>query len=170
MPFIQPGTFFIGRKKKLGGLALRNIGSLAVFAALVVLAASTGIEFQPGEWYAALNKPVWTPPNAVFPIVWTILYVVIAVAGWLVWRAAGWSPAVLIWGVGLFFNGFWSYLMFGRHDIPVALADIVQLWVAIVAFIFAAWRVDRRASYLYMPYLAWVTFAGALNFAIWQTN
>jgi tryptophan-rich sensory protein len=60
--------------------------------------------------------------------------------------------------------------MFGRHDIAVALADIVQLWVAIVAFIFAAWRVDRRASYLYVPYLAWVTYAAALNFAIWQMN
>jgi tryptophan-rich sensory protein len=72
--------------------------------------------------------------------------------------------------VGLFFNGFWSYQMFGRHDITVALADIVQLWVAIGAFIFAAWRVDRRASYLYVPYLAWVTFAATLNFAIWQMN
>jgi len=103
---------------------LRNISSLAVFAALVVLAAYTGAQFLPGDWYAALNKPTWTPSNWVFPVVWPILYVIIAVAGWLAWRAAGWSPAIIVWGVGLFFNGLWSYLMFGRHEISIALADI----------------------------------------------
>lgn len=149
---------------------MRKFGSFLVFTALVVLAASTGMHFLPGDWYAALNKPVWTPPNWVFPVAWTILYAMIAVAGWLVWQAAGWSPAVLIWGVGLFFNGFWSYLMFGRHDIAIALADIVQLWVTILVFIVAAWHVERRASYLYLPYLAWVSFAAALNFEIWRLN
>jgi tryptophan-rich sensory protein len=143
---------------------------LAVFAALVVLAAYTGAQFLPGDWYAALNKPTWTPSNWVFPVVWPILYVIIAVAGWLAWRAAGWSPAIIVWGVGLFFNGFWSYLMFGRHEISIALADIALLWLAIVAFIAAAWHVERRASYLYLPYLAWVSFAAALNFAIWRMN
>jgi benzodiazapine receptor len=149
---------------------LRNISSLAVFAALVVLAAYTGAQFLPGDWYAALNKPTWTPSNWVFPVVWPILYVIIAVAGWLAWRAAGWSPAIIVWGVGLFFNGLWSYLMFGRHEISIALADIALLWLAIVAFIAAAWHVERRASYLYLPYLAWVSFAAALNFAIWRMN
>ena len=149
---------------------MRNISSLAVFAALVVLAAYTGAQFLPGDWYAALNKPTWTPSNWVFPVVWPILYVIIAVAGWLAWRAAGWSPAIIVWGVGLFFNGFWSYLMFGRHEISIALADIALLWLAIVAFIAAAWHVERRASYLYLPYLAWVSFAAALNFAIWRMN
>ncbi len=149
---------------------MRNISSLAVFAALVVLAAYTGAQFLPGDWYAALNKPTWTPSNWVFPVVWPILYVIIAVAGWLAWRAAGWSPAIIVWGVGLFFNGLWSYLMFGRHEISIALADIALLWLAIVAFIAAAWHVERRASYLYLPYLAWVSFAAALNFAIWRMN
>jgi tryptophan-rich sensory protein len=143
---------------------------LAVFAALVVLAAYTGAQFLPGDWYAALNKPTWTPSNWVFPVVWPILYVIIAFAGWLAWRAAGWSPAIIVWGVGLFFNGLWSYLMFGRHEISIALADIALLWLAIVAFIAAAWHVERRASYLYLPYLAWVSFAAALNFAIWRMN
>jgi tryptophan-rich sensory protein len=143
---------------------------LAVFAALVVLAAYTGAQFLPGDWYAALNKPTWTPSNWVFPVVWPILYVIIAVAGWLAWRAAGWSPAIIVWGVGLFFNGLWSYLMFGRHEISIALADIALLWLAIVAFIAAAWHVERRASYLYLPYLAWVSFAAALNFVIWRMN
>ncbi len=149
---------------------MRNISSLAVFAALVVLAAYTGAQFLPGDWYAALNKPTWTPSNWVFPVVWPILYVIIAVAGWLAWRAAGWSPAIIVWGVGLFFNGLWSYLMFGRHEISIALADIALLWLAIVAFIAAAWHVEQRASYLYLPYLAWVSFAAALNFAIWRMN
>ncbi len=144
--------------------------SFLVFAALVVATAWSGTHFLPGEWYASLNKPAWTPPNWVFPIAWTILYALIAVAGWLVWQAVGWSPVILIWGVGLFFNGFWSYLMFGRHDPQMAMACLAQLWVTILAFIVAAWGVERRASYLYLPYLAWVTFAAALNFMIWRFN
>ncbi len=144
--------------------------SFLIIAALVALAASTGMQFLPGDWYASLNKPAWTPPNWVFPIAWTILYVMIAVAGWLVWQAVGWSPAILIWGVGLFFNGFWSYLMFGRHDPQMAMACIAQLWVTILLFIVAAWNIERRASALYLPYLAWVSFAAALNFAIWRMN
>jgi translocator protein len=149
---------------------LKNIGSLIVFATLVILAASSGASFMPGEWYAALNKPAWTPPNAVFPVAWTILYVMIAIAGWLVWRAAGWTSAITIWGVGLILNALWSYLMFGRHDITLALVDIAAVWLATAAFITAAWPLDRRASYLFLPYLAWVTFAAALNFAVWQLN
>lgn len=149
---------------------MRSLGSLVVFAALVAAAASSGSAFMPGEWYAALNKPSWTPPNLVFPIAWTILYILIAIAGWLAWRAGGWTPALLVWGAGLVLNALWSYLMFGRHDIALALTDLVALWVTIVAFIVAAWPLSRGASYLFMPYLAWVTFAGALNFAVWQMN
>ncbi|CCB66428.1 MULTISPECIES: TspO/MBR family protein [unclassified Hyphomicrobium] len=149
---------------------MRSLGSLVIFAALVAAAASSGSAFMPGEWYAALNKPSWTPPNWVFPVAWTILYILIAIAGWLAWRAGGWTPALLAWGAGLVLNALWSYLMFGRHDIALALADLVALWGAIVVFIITAWPVSRGASYLFLPYLAWVTFAGALNFAVWQMN
>jgi tryptophan-rich sensory protein len=125
---------------------------------------------MPGEWYAALNKPSWTPPNWVFPVAWTILYAMIAVAGWQVWKAGKWTPALAIWVIGLALNALWSYLMFGRHDIALALVDISALWLAIVAFVVTARPLDKKASYLFIPYLAWVSFAAALNFAVWQLN
>ena len=149
---------------------MRNLGTFLVFAALVAMAASTGARFMPGEWYAGLNKPSWTPPNWAFPVAWTILYVMIAIAGWLAWRTGGLSVAVVIWGIGLVFNALWSYLMFGRHDIFLALVDLCALWLAVVAFMIAAWPLDTRATYLFLPYLAWVTFAGVLNFAVWRMN
>jgi translocator protein len=144
--------------------------SLLIFAGLVLAAAATGSQFMPGEWYTTLNKPTWTPPGWLFPIAWTILYLMIAVAGWLAWRAGGIGPAVAIWAAGLVLNALWSYLMFGRHDIGAALFDIVALWLSIAAFIAAARGLDARAAYLFVPYLAWVSFAAALNFAIWQMN
>lgn len=144
--------------------------SLIPFLALVALAAVTGSMFMPGAWYDGLVKPAWTPPKLVFPIVWTILYVMIAIAGWLAWRAEGFGRAITVWIAGLIFNAVWSYLMFERHDVSAALGDIVLLWLAIVAFIAATWNIERRAAYLFVPYLAWASFAGALNAAIWQLN
>ena len=149
---------------------MRDFGSLIIFAVIVFVAASSGASFMPGEWYAALAKPALTPPNWVFPVAWTILYIAIALAGWLTWRAAGISPALVVWGSGLILNALWSYVMFGRHDILLALVDIAALWLAIAAFIALAWPIDRRASYLFLPYLAWVSFAAYLNFAVWQLN
>lgn len=149
---------------------MKNIGSLIVFLALVPLVAMSGVSFRPGAWYESLAKPEWTPPNGLFPIAWSILYIMIGIAGWLVWRAAGWSAAIVAWGVGLFLNGLWSYLMFERHDIGLAFVDITALWLAIVAFIVLARRIDTRAAYLFVPYLLWVTFAAALNWTVWQMN
>jgi tryptophan-rich sensory protein len=94
----------------------------------------------------------------------------IAIAGWLAWRADGLGSAVAIWGVGLILNSLWSYLMFGRQDIWAALVDVAALWLATAAFIWAAWDVEPRAAYIFLPYLVWVTFAGALNFAVWRLN
>lgn len=144
--------------------------SLFFFCFLVASAASTGILFEPGGWYVGLSKPEWTPPNWIFPVAWTILYIVIAVAGWLVWQAEGLKSALIVWGVGLLLNGLWSYLMFGLHDVGLALADLVALWLATLAFIVLAWNVDRRASYLFIPYLLWLTYAGALNGWILSAN
>lgn len=150
---------------------MSNMWSLLVFVLLVVVAASSGAVFQTGAWYEALNKPTWTPPNWLFPIAWTILYLMIAVAGWLVWKAGGgMSSAIVIWGVGLVLNALWSYFMFGRNDITLALFDVIGLWLATAAFIVAAWGIDVRAAYLFIPYLAWVSFAAALNFEVWRLN
>lgn len=149
---------------------MTRFATLIPFALLVFAAAVTGSTFLPGPWYDALNKPLWTPPNWLFPVAWTILYLMIAGAGWLAWKAEGIATAVVIWGIGLVFNGLWSYLMFGRHDIFAALIDLTALWLAIAAFIVATWTNESRAAYLFVPYLAWVSFAGALNFAVWRLN
>jgi len=144
--------------------------SFFVFLALVVAAASSGAFFMPGPWYDALTKPSWTPPDWVFPVAWTVLYTMIAIAGWLIWRAAGWSTALAVWAIGLVLNALWSYFMFGRQDIGMALVDVAGLWVFTAAFLLAAWPIDKRAVLLFSPYLVWVSFAAALNFAVWRLN
>jgi translocator protein len=144
--------------------------SLIVFLALVAAAAVTGMQFRPGEWYEALAKPEWTPPNWLFPPVWTALYIMIAVAGWRVWLAQGFGRATVIWAIALVLNAAWSYVMFGQHQIALAAVDITALWLAILAFILVARHVDALAAGLFVPYLAWVSYAAALNFAIWRMN
>ena len=140
-----------------------------VFLLLAGAAGACGAAFPPGAWYAALAKPAWTPPNVVFGPVWATLYVMIAVAGWLVWRT-GDRKALAIWGSGLSLNAVWSWLFFGRHAIGWALVDIVLIWLSIAAFIIWTWSRERRASLLFLPYLAWVSLAIALNAAIWRLN
>jgi benzodiazapine receptor len=148
------------------------VKALAVFLVVVAAAAVTGAQFQPGDWYAALDKPSWTPPNAVFGPVWTLLYLGIAVAGWLVWqrRAETRSPAFALWVAQLLLNTAWSWLFFGLHRPGLALVDIVVLLATIVAFVVTALPVSRLAAGLFVPYALWVGYASALNLAIWRTN
>lgn len=124
-------------------------------------------------WYAGLVKPALNPPNWIFAPVWTILYALMAVAAWLVWktRPSTCRPTGLrLFGVQLWFNALWSWIFFSRHQIPTALVDIVALWIAIVLTIRQFRRMSRTAAWLMVPYLAWVTFATYLNFAIWRLN
>ena len=144
--------------------------SLLVFALLVVLASQVGASYMPGPWYAALAKPTWTPPNWVFPVVWTTLYVLIALAGWYAWRAEGFGIPIVLWGVQLVLNGLWTYLMFGQKEIQFALVDVAVLWVVIAAFILTVRGSSRAAALLFVPYLAWVSVAAALNFEVWRLN
>ena len=124
----------------------------------------------PGAWYAALRKPAFNPPGWVFGPVWTVLYVLIAVAGWRVYRRG--APAVVsaLWAAQLILNFAWSPAFFGLHRIDVALGIVLLLLVTVLSFIGAAWRHDRLAALLFVPYAAWVAFAAALNFAILQLN
>lgn len=149
---------------------MSNAVSLVVFLALVSLAAVTGSQFMPGPWYETLTKPWWTPPKWLFPIAWTILYIMIAVAGWRVWKAEGIGPALMVWTLGLVFNAAWSWIMFGEKQIGWALADLIAMWMTVAAFIVLALPVDRTAALLFVPYLVWVSYAGALNFVIWRWN
>ena len=144
--------------------------ALLVFLALVALAAYSGMRHPPGPFYEALTKPAWTPPDGLFAPVWIVLYVMIAFAGWIVWRAQGLGPAFWVWLVQLALNAAWSWIMFGQKEIPHALFDIAALWLAIAVFIRLAWPVRRTAALLFVPYFLWVTFAAALNFEIWRLN
>jgi tryptophan-rich sensory protein len=143
---------------------------LGAFIALVFVAASSGALFQPGEWYASLNKPSWTPPNWLFPVAWSVLYLLIAIAGWKVWQVEGIKTALIVWGISLLINMSWSYIMFERKEIGLALVDLILLWISIVAFMVLAWPVSQTATYLFIPYLMWVSIAGALNFSVWRLN
>lgn len=125
------------------------------------------------NWYAQLAKPAWTPPSGVFGPVWTLLYLMMAVAAWLIWRQAGLVAARLplgLFAVQLVLNSLWSILFFGLHSPGAAFVDIVLLWAAILATAVAFYRRSRWAGGLLVPYLLWVSFATALNFTIWRMN
>lgn len=125
-------------------------------------------------WYAGLAKPAWTPPDALFPIVWTTLYVLMAVALWRLWQLHRPSPgrrlAIWLWFVQLALNALWSPVFFGMEAVGAALAVILVLWLAIAATIWAAARIDHVAAGLLTPYLLWVSYATALNAAILALN
>ena len=128
---------------------------------------------QVPAWYAKLAKPEWTPPDWVFGPVWTVLYLCMAVAAWLVWRQAGIAAArvsLTLFAVQLVLNGFWSLLFFGFQQPGIASLEIVVLWAAILATIIAFWDRSMWASLLLVPYLAWVSFAVFLNWTIWRMN
>lgn len=149
---------------------MTNFLSFLIFLAAVAAVGAFGALFEPGPWYAALQKPAWTPPGWVFGPVWTVLYVLIAVAGWLVWRAEGMGAALAAWIVQLVFNGAWSFAMFGARQIGLAMIIIGVLWLAIVAFMVLALPASQTAVLLFVPYLAWVSYATLLNIRIWQLN
>ena len=126
-----------------------------------------------GTWYAELRKPAWTPPGWLFGPVWTVLYASMAVAAWLVWTKAGARAAAVplaLFAVQLALNAAWTPVFFGLRLPGPAFAVIVALWAAIVATGAAFWHVRPVAGMLMLPYLAWVTFATGLNFAIWRLN
>ena len=145
--------------------------ALVGFVLAALAAASSGAIFKPGDWYLTLRKPGWTPRPWVFPVVWTPLYVAIAVSGWLAWREVGLVvPAFLAYGVQLLLNAGWSGLFFGLRRPDLAFADVVLLWLSIAATIAAFAPISAAAAWLLAPYLAWVTVAAALNLSVWRLN
>lgn len=144
--------------------------SLTVIILSVVAMAATGAAFKPGDWYAALDKPGWTPPDWMFPVVWTTLYVMIVIAGWLIWEQAGWTLAMGFWALQVILNSAWSWLFFGMKRMDLAFVDVSLLWLGIVGFIVTAWPLSTLAAGLFLPYLLWVTVAAALNLKVWRMN
>jgi benzodiazapine receptor len=146
---------------------------LVFWAVLSFTAAWIGSRFGPGEWYLTLAKPSFTPPAWIFAPVWTLLYLLMGLAAWLVWQRSGLAGAKLALGlfvVQLVLNAAWSWLFFGEHRIGLALADLAALWLTLAATLLAFWVHRPLAAFLLVPYLAWVSFAALLNFAFWRLN
>ena len=149
---------------------------LAVAGACIALGAAGGLLTAPQieTWYAALEKPAFNPPSWIFGPVWTVLYALMGVAAWLVWRAGldrrAVKLALALFTIQFVLNLAWTPAFFGLESPLLGLAVIVPLWVTIVATIAAFSRIDRRAAGLLVPYLAWVSFATVLNYAIWTLN
>jgi benzodiazapine receptor len=149
-----------------GRSTIRLIGCLALCLGVATINGSVTYPEIP-TWYASLTKPSWTPPDWVFPLVWSFLYVTMGISLWLLWdRAADTASrrlAIALFFVQLALNAAWSPVFFGLHQMRAALVIIVLLVVAIAATIVAAWRTQRMAAWLLVPYLAWVVYATTLN-------
>jgi len=140
-----------------------------IIALLVLITASSGALFKPGEWYESLNKPSWTPPDWAFPVIWTILYIMIGYSGWLVWQA-GLTISIALWAAQLVCNGLWSYIFFGKRMMRLALLDMLLMLAFISAYIVVTMPVLPLAAWLFVPYAVWVIIAGMLNWTVLKMN
>lgn len=129
-----------------------------------------GSRFPTGEWYAGLEKPPWNPPGWVFGPVWTLLYILMGIAAWMVWKGQGFSIPIYIFLFQLALNALWSYLFFGINRPDLAFIEIAVLWVFILFTMVLFWKVRTAAGVLFIPYLLWVSFASVLNFTLWKLN
>ena len=152
--------------------ASRQILVLAGWLALCFAASGTAVFVSTGGWYASLHKPSWNPPAWVFAPVWTLLYVMMAIAAWLVWREGGWKAQGRALGLFLLqwlLNALWTPLFFGMRRSRLAFVEITTRWLVLAAALVWFWQ-RKAAGVLLSPYLAWVSFAAALNFNIWRLN
>lgn len=152
---------------------LQIIGFIAICEAAGILGSFFTINAIP-EWYNTLNQPSFRPPNWIFGPVWTILYALMGIAAWRIWRKSANNKqanfAVKLFFVHLFFNAIWSIVFFGYHQIGLALINILVILGMIIWLMITFWNIDRPATYLFVPYLLWVSFATVLNAAIVALN
>lgn len=151
----------------------RQLPALVGWVVFCLAASATAIFVSTGSWYAALHKPSWNPPAWIFGPVWTSLYIMMAVAAWLVWRMGGWKDQGRALGLFLLqwlLNALWTPLFFGLHRPLLAFAEITLLWIVLGMTLLSFWRVRKIAGLLLVPYLGWVTFAAVLNLTIWRLN
>jgi tryptophan-rich sensory protein len=156
----------LSRSRQILGLMLFVA---ACFAAATMGAVVTSRSVQ--SWYQRIAKPIWTPPDSIFAPVWTTLYFLMAISAWLVWRKRG----LMSLEMGLFFsqltlNVAWSGIFFGLRQPGLAFAEILLLWLLIALTAWQFMRTSTLACVLFVPYLAWTSFAAALNYAIWGLN
>jgi tryptophan-rich sensory protein len=153
----------------------RNLLGLVAWLALSFFAAAVGglASVDAPTFYGQLVRPSWAPPGWLFGPVWSVLYLLMGVAAWLVWSRAGFAAAraaLILFVIQLVANALWSWLFFVWHLGAAAFVEVLVLWLLIVATIGAFWRVRRLAAVLLLPYLGWVSFAAALTFAVWRRN
>ncbi len=141
-----------------------------VFLCACAAAGTTGGMFPPGEWYRSLKKPSWTPPNWLFPVAWTTLYLCMSLAGARVAGLDGSGLALALWALQIALNTLWTPIFFGLQNIKGGMAVLAGLWLSVFACMIAMWSLDWVAGVLFLPYLAWVSTAGALNWSVMQLN
>lgn len=157
----------MSRAKQIPGL----IGWLVLSFIAAAIGAAASV--QAATFYQQLAQPAWAPPASLFGPVWSVLYALMGIAAWLVWREGGWRRrrgVLALFVLQLALNALWSWLFFGWHRGALAFADIVVLWGLIVATLVGFWRVRPLAGVLLVPYLLWVSFASVLNYAVWHLN
>lgn len=152
-----------------------QIFGLVAWLIVSFVAAAVGgtASIEAGAFYTQLALPGWAPPPSIFGPVWTILYALMGISAWLVWRVGGFRAArsaLTLFVVQLALNALWSWLFFGWNRGALAFADILVLWALIVATLSCFWRIEPLAGVLLVPYLLWVGFAAVLNYSVWQLN
>jgi tryptophan-rich sensory protein len=170
---IESSTSYRGRNSR------PNLPALAAFLVLALGAGAVGALFSPGfsesaaHWYAALVKPDWVPPQNWFPPVWIVLYVLMAIAAWIIWRERyhrGRTVAIAAYCIQLLLNTVWPAVFFGLKNTDAGLFEIVALWLAVGWTIREFARVKSAAALLLVPYFLWVTLIAAINLAVWKLN
>ena len=142
----------------------------AVFLGACMAAGATGALFPPGAWYRQLSKPPWTPPDWLFPVAWGTLYLLIAGSAARVAMIPGAGLAMAVFSLQIALNGLWTPVFFGLRRLRGGMVVLVALWLSVAATLGLFWLLDPVAGYMLIPYLAWVTLAGALNFSVWRRN
>lgn len=147
---------------------------MALFFVIFLLAntaaAATGMIFKPGAWYEGLRKPAFTPPKWAFPVVWTSLYVLSALAAARLAMLPGAGVALALWALQVALNTLWTPVFFGARRMGAGMGILAALWLTVAALIAVAWRLDLWAGAMLTPYLVWLTLAGALNWRVWRDN
>jgi|TARA_B100001057_G_scaffold344626_1_gene345642 tryptophan-rich sensory protein len=141
-----------------------------VFLFACMAAGLTGSLFPPGEWYSELKKPVWTPPNWVFPVAWPILYLLMSYSGATLANLESAGSALALWALQISLNTLWTPVFFGLKNLKLGLIIIFLLLVSVAICTYVFWLYAWIAGLLFLPYLAWVVFAAALNAAVFKLN
>lgn len=153
----------------------QQVFGLVAWLVLIYITAAIGsvASIQAASFYTELVRPGWSPPASVFGPVWTVLYALMGVAAWLVWRVNGFNRAgiaLMLFLSQLALNALWSWLFFYWQQGALAFVDIILLWFFIAATLVAFWLIHKLAAVLLVPYLLWVSFAALLNYSLWQLN